>query len=207
MSQIANNIIDRLKSELDIKTDKELCSLLGIKSNTLSTWKKRDTMDFNKVLRVCDENNLDLNLIFFNEEKEAVLSEIDRDEVPLLTQDLSKKVSLVTETKILNKNRNLGVFKIYSENGTIEGEKLVLTQKVIPIKLSKQKEYVIQLHDNTFLLGSCLSDHEKGYVGFVHIELSGSENVKNTVKIQFDRIENLWIVLDKIDVSDIKSIA
>jgi hypothetical protein len=65
MSQNAINILLRLKEALQINTDKEICSLLDVKSNTLSTWKKRDTLDFNKVIGLCEERNLDLNYIFF----------------------------------------------------------------------------------------------------------------------------------------------
>ena len=71
MAQSAITVIERIKNELLLTSDKALCKLLDIKPNTLSTWKKRDTLDFNKVIALCNERQLNLNYIFFGEERET----------------------------------------------------------------------------------------------------------------------------------------
>lgn len=65
-SQFANKIITDLKSALKIKTDRELCDLLKIKQNTLSTWKKRNSVDYGSVIALCELMDIDINEIFKN---------------------------------------------------------------------------------------------------------------------------------------------
>lgn len=57
-------LLQRLKELTGIRTDVELSDVLGIKPNTLSTWKKRNTLDYKKVLETCHSYRLDLNKIF-----------------------------------------------------------------------------------------------------------------------------------------------
>ena len=68
-SQNAINVIDRLKKALKIKTDIELSEFLNIKPNTISTWKKRDSVDFDSIISICELYELDLNEIFLNKKK------------------------------------------------------------------------------------------------------------------------------------------
>ncbi|MFI2743824.1 helix-turn-helix domain-containing protein [Zhouia sp. PK063] len=60
----ASVILNKVKKSLQMKTDSELAELLDVRSNTLSTWKKRNTVDFIKVLTLCDKFNLDIKYIF-----------------------------------------------------------------------------------------------------------------------------------------------
>ncbi|MGG5507751.1 MULTISPECIES: LexA family transcriptional regulator [unclassified Myroides] len=60
----ANEVIRKLKELLGFKTDLELANLLGIKPNTLSSWKIRETVRFDKIIEVCRENHIDLNEVF-----------------------------------------------------------------------------------------------------------------------------------------------
>lgn len=46
----ANDVIRRLKQLLGFKTDLELANLLGIKPNTLSSWKIRETLRYDKII-------------------------------------------------------------------------------------------------------------------------------------------------------------
>ncbi len=62
-AQIAKNIIERLKKSLKVKTDTSLSEILNIKPNTISSWKKRNTLDYSKIINKCVELNIDLNLI------------------------------------------------------------------------------------------------------------------------------------------------
>ncbi len=54
-------IISRLKSALKIRTDTAFADYLGVKQNTISTWKKKDKPDYE--LLISKFNNLDLNYI------------------------------------------------------------------------------------------------------------------------------------------------
>src|SRR5690606_27314989 len=112
MSQNAKLIIQRIRQGLNINSDKEFCLMLGIKQNTLSTWKKRDTLDFNKIISLCEQNNLDLNEIFFNEDDicDSKVSDIEKENAKTKTfgdkrerQDFKieklKKVNMVNTNK------------------------------------------------------------------------------------------------------------
>jgi len=63
-AQIAKNIINRLKQNLKVQTDTRLSEILNIKPNTISSWKKRNTLDYSKIIEKCIELNIDLNQIF-----------------------------------------------------------------------------------------------------------------------------------------------
>lgn len=59
-----NDIIKRLKQLLGLKTDLELANLLEIKPNTLSSWKIRETLRYDKIIEVCKQYKIDLNEVF-----------------------------------------------------------------------------------------------------------------------------------------------
>ena len=52
-------VIARLKRVFDAKTDSELADKLGVKQNTISTWKIRGTLDYPLIIANCDK--IDLN--------------------------------------------------------------------------------------------------------------------------------------------------
>lgn len=58
-SQNAINILSRIKQAYNMKTDTELALFLGVSQNTISTWKKRDSIDYKLIISKCDKINLD----------------------------------------------------------------------------------------------------------------------------------------------------
>jgi hypothetical protein len=65
-SHNANIILKKLKKSLKISTDIELSVLLNIKPNTISTWKKRNTLDYSSIISICELYEIDLNEIFYS---------------------------------------------------------------------------------------------------------------------------------------------
>lgn len=65
--QSAKGVIKRLKELLKIKTDLELATILGVKPNTISSWKKRNSLQFETIIELCKENNIDLNELFYSD--------------------------------------------------------------------------------------------------------------------------------------------
>lgn len=58
-SHNANELITRLKIFYQLDSDAALCKMLGIKPPTLSSWKKRNSLDFALIFARCKD--LDLN--------------------------------------------------------------------------------------------------------------------------------------------------
>ena len=50
-------IINKLKAYLNIKTDTKFADFLGVKQNTISSWKKRNTLDYELIISKCDTIN------------------------------------------------------------------------------------------------------------------------------------------------------
>ena len=50
-------ILNEIKKYLNIKTDTEFANFLGIKQNTLSSWKARNSIDYDLIISKCDYLN------------------------------------------------------------------------------------------------------------------------------------------------------
>lgn len=83
-AQNAKNIINKLKTHLKVDTDTKLSEILNIKPNTISSWKKRNTLDFSKIIDICIKLNIDLNLIF-NDNHTNTLFDVF---TPIISKDL-----------------------------------------------------------------------------------------------------------------------
>jgi hypothetical protein len=59
----AKLILQRLKIAFEIDKDGDLADFLGVAQSTVSSWKKRDTLDYNIVFAKCKDVNL--NWLFF----------------------------------------------------------------------------------------------------------------------------------------------
>lgn len=65
-SQNASLILQKLKFALKVRTDIELSEILNVKPNTISSWKKRDTLDYSGIIAICELYEIDLNSIFYD---------------------------------------------------------------------------------------------------------------------------------------------
>jgi hypothetical protein len=66
----ANFILKKLKKALKISTDIQLSEFLNIKPNTISTWKKRNSLDYASIISICELYEIDLNEIFYEQKKD-----------------------------------------------------------------------------------------------------------------------------------------
>lgn len=58
-------IINQIKLHLGIKTDSEFAEFLGVKQPTISTWRKRNTIDYDLIITKC--NDIDANWLLTGE--------------------------------------------------------------------------------------------------------------------------------------------
>lgn len=190
MSLNSNNLIERLKSKLSIKKDKDLCLLLDIKSNTLSTWRKRDTLDFNKILELCEKHNLDLNYIFFEEDEKIKPEEEPKEE---FKRPAKSRVNHFLSTQLINTNRNICVF--YNQIGGNDGNdnssgEIIIGQKVSVKKIDENSLYIIEDKDNALYLDKLvLIKNKNNKTSRVYLN-------RFNKNIELKSIVNVWGVLD-----------
>ncbi len=83
----ATEVIRRLKQMLDYKNDLQLAQVLEIKPNTLSTWKKRESLDYNKIMEVCRNHKIDLNTLFLAESNSSLTKNMETRRVKMIAVD------------------------------------------------------------------------------------------------------------------------
>lgn len=82
------DIINRLKIKFALKNDSQIAQLLGVEQNTLSSWKKRNKIPYEKLDYLARENNLSLEWILSGESSHC--NEYD---------DLIKNLNTLSEEK------------------------------------------------------------------------------------------------------------
>jgi len=198
-SQNAINVIDRLKKALKIKTDIELSEFLNIKPNTISTWKKRDSVDFDSIISICELYELDLNEIFLNKKK---VFEYTSD-TPLVSREVQfqyvRENDIASFLEILPKYsfpfvnaEETRAFQVISNNmfPYVEENSYVVCEKIeladvenlcMVVAISKQK--------GLFLNRISRSDiNENTYI------LSSENDFFNEVTLQASEINELWLI-------------
>lgn len=60
----SKEILTKLKVVLGVKSAKELAAIFNVKANTISSWKKRNTLCYTKLIQVCNQHDIDLNELF-----------------------------------------------------------------------------------------------------------------------------------------------
>lgn len=83
----ANEVITRLKQLLGYRNDLELAQVLDIKPNTLSTWKKRETLAYDKIIEVCKKNKIDLNDLFLTNPHSILNINLEDRRVKMISVD------------------------------------------------------------------------------------------------------------------------
>jgi hypothetical protein len=110
-------ILNKLKNHFNIKNDYSFAEFLGIKQNTLSSWKARNTFDYDLIISKCNDLKSILILTnkeaFFNENINDV--ELNTNEIELLKElvssqkktikTLEEKIELQKETVLSYKNK------------------------------------------------------------------------------------------------------
>lgn len=153
----ATIVLNRLKLYLNVKTDVQLSTLLNVKPNTITSWKKRNSLQFESIIDICELNQVDLNELFYGINKLRVAhSEVDGEDkngVKMITSDLQFQYLL--ESKVIMPNLTPYyfpflekceiAFQVITENmaPTIGVSSFVICQKVAIEHLVEGRIYVL----------------------------------------------------------------
>ena len=76
-------VLQKLKKKLKINSDKQLSEFLNVKPNTISTWKKRNSLDYDIIISICELYDINLNEIFYDSGKRITDNDSNSSETPL----------------------------------------------------------------------------------------------------------------------------
>lgn len=123
-------IINEIKTHLNYKTDTELAEFLGIKQPTISTWRKRNTIDYELIIAKC--NDIDANWLLTGEgsmlKKHTYKSSINDNSIvaePILTNRKTKDYTYDQQRiPLFNLEATMGLVPVVNGNG-LDEEKIL----------------------------------------------------------------------------------
>lgn len=127
ISQIMNKalIINELKNYLNIKTDSEFAKFLGLKQNTISSWKSRNSLDYDLIISKCDQINANWLLTGEGEMLKSKVSnnnlepDANFEEIQGLTDVALYDVQLLEE-KLKKANKRIKILEDLNESYKLE---------------------------------------------------------------------------------------
>lgn len=99
-------IINRLKEAKKITTDAQLATVLGVKPNTLSTWKTRNSLDLELIFSKCEDISLDWLIfgrgdMFYSQNREQTTPSGSSDTYKAIADERERTIKVLQDT---NKN-------------------------------------------------------------------------------------------------------
>ncbi|MDI1255504.1 MAG: LexA family transcriptional regulator [Flavobacterium sp.] len=217
----ASNVIDRLKKLLKIKRDAQLAAILKVRANTISTWKKRNTLDHEAIILVCENYKFDLNYILLNIKK----SSASATQTPILSRDVQFQYALGNDTEALlealpkyhfpfingEDSRAFQVisnnmFPLIEENSYVicESTETIITNIPVVIVSRNKGIFINKLYPNPFNEGEfILSSENEGYrdvileasdideIWKIRAQLSYNINHDNKIKFISDSLKKI----------------
>ncbi|MEK6451147.1 MULTISPECIES: helix-turn-helix domain-containing protein [Myroides] len=150
-------VIKKLKELLEIKTDFQLAKLLDVKPNTVSSWKSRESLHFEKIIALCEIHKIDLNTLFLEGSENINGFNLHKRRVKMISVEHhfeycldAKNALAICPTFIFPTEEEIDTaFQISSENmyPTIKVTSYVLSEKISLQDLKPWNVYVLVLKD------------------------------------------------------------
>lgn len=199
-SQIAKNILKKFKKAINIKTDTELAEILNIKSNTISSWKKRNTLDYAKIIEKCIDLNIDLNFLFLNNYITTSYESL----TPIISKDLIYQYTNGTLRDSLKdlpfmkfpcqKNKESIAFQIEKDDNNTSKAKdtFAICEKTIINNVSED--------DNVFIISKKVGFFKTKIKpsnidsNFLILNIQSDSSFNNNVTISLNDIDEIWVI-------------
>lgn len=199
-SQNANLILNRLKKTLKIATDIELSKILNVKPNTISSWKKRNTVDYNTIISICELYEIDLNSIFFNQKPKNTIDYLS-SKTPLVSSELQfqyciDKESLIEILPVYHfpfiKSDNTILFQVSSNNmhPLIKSNSFVVCESIKIDEIKNNSLVAITSKTKGFFINRILLNKINNDVLILNNENSFFSNIE----IKKAEINEVWII-------------
>jgi len=99
----SSTILDRIMEIEGISTDVELAKILDTKQNTLSNWRKRDSIPYDKIIQYCDMKSISLDFIFKGQKVE--IEPDKKEEVDLKEKVRQLEARMILIERILSESK------------------------------------------------------------------------------------------------------
>lgn len=109
----SSEILDRLRTALNIPNDTELAAYLGIKKATLSNWRARNSIDWSLVFSFCEHT--DTNWLIFGKP----ISDADTPPPGSNTADSS---DVISHLEAIIEKKDQRIEQLCKENGRMEAQ-------------------------------------------------------------------------------------
>lgn len=152
-------VLTRLKILLGVRSAKELAHIFNLKPNTISSWKKRNTLCYAKIIEICNRYEIDLNELFYSDYQNIAINK-SYVNVPIVYIDDYLEYYLTLQTKrrkikqiYLPKSVNFDiVIQLYSTTLTQDQSELmyVFCKKIGPEKILVGEDYIFLVKNKGF---------------------------------------------------------
>lgn len=96
-------IINRIKTDFELKDDKDVAVKLGVSQQSLTNWKNREKIPYKELISFCLEQNLNMKYILTGEKEENYIN--FKEEINKMIDELEEKQ--LEETYYFVKNKKL----------------------------------------------------------------------------------------------------
>lgn len=101
-------VFHRIKDIYNIKKDKDLSVILGVKQQTLTNWKLRNKIPYEEIISICLKENINLKYIITGIKEEEIEKKIDYEKeiienIKKLNEKEKKYIYHLIESKIIKK--------------------------------------------------------------------------------------------------------
>ncbi|AWI26974.1 LexA family transcriptional regulator [Flavobacterium pallidum] len=197
----AGLIIQKLKKALKIKRDIHLSQILDIRPNTISTWKKRNTLDYPAVIAVCRDYDLDLNEILL-EKKSRKSNDLENPgETKLVSREMQFQYCMAPEELLEKlpkynfpfiKGDNTRAFQVLSNNmfPMIEENSFVVCEEASLQDIPDNSLTVIISRTKGLFINRIhrIADKKDVYL------LTSENTFFNNVNMKAEDIDEVWLI-------------
>lgn len=199
-------VLKNLKEILNLRTNKELSDVLGVRANTISTWKKRNSLDYSRLVAIGKHHKLDLNKLFSNNVFEpnmvrdiiAVPRELQYQYVSQ-RQDREFISSLPRYRFPFSSSENARAFQTshLSSSATFKGVSYVVGELLENKEaIAPRKTYVVVNCEQGIFIGQVEKD--KNDKARVHVITNNHKIIPGKVSMMRGEIIEIWKVTSEI---------